>query len=191
MRRVRRYGLILILTFLTLTGCSKPRYFVAETMSLGYVKRIVVLPFQNNTESKFAHERFRDVVTTEILSRGLFEIVEKGESQRFLQEELVRRDFQTLDNETAQRLGRELGVEAYLAGSVQDFSEQQNGGYSYPVVAATLRLVDVKTGQIIWQVNDSESGYRTVDRIVGFASEDVNQVSFRLCKRMFSTLGGK
>lgn len=188
---MRRYGLILTVCLLALAGCAKPRYFVSETMALGYVKRIVVLPFQNNTENKYAHERFRDVVTTEILTRGLFEIVEKGESQRFLQEELVRRDFQTLDNETAQRLGRDLGVEAYLAGSVQDFSEQQNGGYSYPVVAATLRLVDVKTGQIVWQVNDSESGYRTLDRLVGFASEDINQISYTLAKRMLSTLGGK
>jgi len=188
--KVRIY-LLLLMMVSVLCGCSTPRHYVAEAMGLGYVKRIVVLPFENNTDVKFAEERFRDVVTTEILSRGLFDIVEKGEAQRFLREELVRKEQETLDLATAQRLGQELNVEAYLAGAVEDFSEKQNGSYSYPLVAVTLRLVDVKTGQIIWQASDSESGYRTVDRLFGFVSEDVNKISFRLAERLLNTLQGE
>jgi ABC-type uncharacterized transport system auxiliary subunit len=186
-----RIYLLLLMMVSVLCGCSAPRHYVAEAMGLGYVKRIVVLPFENNTDVKFAEERFRDVVTTEILSRGLFDIVEKGEAQRFLREELVRKEQETLDLATAQRLGQELNVEAYLAGAVEDFSEKQNGSYSYPLVAVTLRLVDVKTGQIIWQASDSESGYRTVDRLFGFVGEDVNKISFRLAERLLNTLQGE
>ena len=189
---VLKYRLVILtLCFGLLGGCATtPNHYAAESLGLGYVKRVVVLPFANHTESKYAEMRFADVVTTEILSRGLFEVVEKGEAQRFLREELVQKDQDTLDLTTAMRLGQELNVQAYLSGAIEDFSEVQNGSYSYPVIAATLRLVDVKTGQIIWQTSGSESGYQTVDRLFGFASKDVNQVSFQLAKRLLATLSG-
>ncbi|HEY5674336.1 MAG TPA: CsgG/HfaB family protein [Malonomonas sp.] len=188
-----KYGfVILAFGLLLFSGCATaPKHYAAESLGLGYVKRVVVLPFENNTEIKFAGQRFSDVITTEILSRGLFEVVEKGETRRFLREELVQKEQETLDQVTAQRLGQELNVQAYLAGAVEDFSSVQNGSYSYPVIAATLRLVDVKTGQIIWQTSGSESGYRTLDRLFGFASKDVNQVSFALAQRLLSTLSAE
>jgi len=184
--------MILTVCLVLLSGCATtPKHYAAESLGLGYVKRVVILPFENNTEIKYAGQRFSDVVTTEILSRGLFEVVEKGETRRFLREELVQKEQETLDQATALRLGQELNVQAYLAGAVEDFSAVQNGSYSYPVIAATLRLVDVKTGQIIWQTSGSESGYRTFDRLFGFASKDVNQVSFQLAQKLLSTLSAE
>lgn len=170
------------------TAQRPPAYFAAESLELGYVKRVVVLLLENHTDQTYSHQRFHDAVTTEILRRGLFEVVEKGEAQRFLREELVRKDQSVLDQATAQRLGQELNVQAYLAGAVEDFSHRQNGSYSYPVVAATLRMIDVKTGQIIWQSSGSESGYSTFDRLFGFVGEDINQVSYRLAQRLLGTI---
>ena len=188
---MRKYAILcLTLVVLGLTACAQrqPAHFAAETLGLGYIKRVVVLPLENHTDETFAHERFQDAVTTEILARGLFEVVEKGEARRFLREELVRKDQQTLDLATAQRLGQELNVQAYLAGAVEDFSERQNGNYTYPVVAATLRLVDVKTGQIVWQSSGSETGYSTFDRMFGFVGADINQVSYRLAQELLGTI---
>ena len=188
-----KYGLVILTLCCSLLGgcASVPKHYAAESLGLGYVKRVVVLPFKNHSEAKFAEMRFSDVVITEVLSRGLFEVVEKGEAQRFMNEELIKQDQDSLDLNTAMRLGQELNVQAYLAGAVEDFSSVRNGNYSYPVIAATLRLVDVSTGQIIWQASGSESGYRTFDRLFGFASEDVNQVGFRLAQRLLATLTGE
>jgi TolB-like protein len=187
---VRKYLLLSMVVSIVwaLCSCASPRHYTSEAVGIGYVKRIVVLPFENHTGTKFAEERFRDVVTTEILSRGLFDVVEKGEAQRFLLEELVRKEQENIDLATAQRLGEDLNVEAYLAGSVGEWADKQNGAYSFPLVSATLRLVDVKTGQIIWQASGSESGYRTLDRLFGFVSDDANAVSFRLAARLLQTL---
>ena len=188
---MRRYLLVCgMLLALAAAGCAQrqPAHYAAETLGLGYIKRVVVLPLENHTDETFAHERFQDAVTTEILRRGLFEVVEKGEARRFLREELVRKDQETLDQATAQRLGQELNVQAYLAGAVEDFSERQNGNYTYPVVAATLRLIDVKTGQIVWQSSGSETGYRTFDRLFGFVGADINQVSYRLAQKLLGTI---
>lgn len=175
--------------FFLLTGCSStPQAYVHENLGLGYVKKIAILPFENHTQTKFAEERLRDVAATEILSRSLFEVLEKGDTQRFLREEIVSKNQELLDVKDAQKLGKDLKVQAYLAGSVDDYSEMRNGPYNYYVVAATLRLVDTNTGEILWQASDSETGYSSWDRVFGLASDDANQLSFVLIKRMLSTL---
>nr|WP_256502738.1 penicillin-binding protein activator LpoB [Desulfuromonas sp. KJ2020] len=149
---------------------------------------VAVLPLENHSAEKFAAERLRDVVTTELLARRLFKVVEKGDLRRFLREEVAEAETVSLDASTAKRMGKALNVDAYLAGSVDDYSELRNGSYSYPQVALTLRLVDVQTGRIIWQASDSARGYSTFGRIFGFASPSVNEVSYRLVRDLLKSL---
>jgi len=181
------------LCMLTLSGCASgpTTSFVNENVSFGYIQKIAVLPFENHTQTSFAEERIRDIVTTEVLSTGLFDVVEKGDLERFLREEMVVREHYSLDQATAKRLVPRLNAQAYLAGSIDDFSEMRNGPYSYPMVAVTLRLVDSESGKIIWQASGHESGYKTVDRLFGLASDDANQVSFKLVRRLLDTLVGE
>jgi len=185
--------LVACMVLLCLAGCmSGPTTsFVNENVNFSYIQKIVVLPFENHTQGKYVEERMRDIVTTEVLSRGLFDVVEKGDLERFLREEMVVREHNTLDQATAKRLIPRLQAQAYLAGSVDDFSEMRNGAYSYPVVTLTLRLVDSESGKIIWQASGHESGYSTTGRLLGLASDDANQVAFRLVERLLDTLAGK
>jgi TolB-like protein len=178
---------------LVLGGCvSGPTTsFVNENVSFGYIQKIAVLPFENHTQAQFVEERIRDIATTEVLSRGLFDVAEKGDLERFLREEMVVREHYSLDLATSKRLIPRLKTQAYLAGSVDDFTEMRNGPYSYPVVAVTLRLVDSESGKIIWQASGHESGYSTADRLFGLASDDANQVTFKLIKRLLDTLAGE
>lgn len=181
------------LVVFSLAGCmSGPTTsYVNENVSFGYIQKIAVLPFENHTQAKFVEERIRDIVTTDVLSRGLFDVVEKGDLERFLREEMVVREHYSLDQATAKRLLPRLQAQAYLAGSVDDFSEMRNGPYSYPVVALTLRLVDSESGKIIWQASGHKSGYSTTGRLFGLASEDANQVTFRLVADLLDTLAGQ
>ncbi|MCP3178290.1 MAG: penicillin-binding protein activator LpoB [Desulfuromonadales bacterium] len=179
----------LFLALLTAVGCSTTRHsFVEESFDPGYVQMVAVLPLENHSAEKFAAERLRDVVTTELLARRLFKVVEKGDLRRFLREEVAEAETVSLDASTAKRMGKALNVDAYLAGSVDDYSELRNGSYSYPQVALTLRLVDVQTGRIIWQASDSARGYSTFGRIFGFASPSVNEVSYRLVRDLLKSL---
>ncbi|WP_213194777.1 CsgG/HfaB family protein [Desulfuromonas sp. AOP6] len=149
---------------------------------------VAVLPLENHSAEKFAAERLRDVVTTELLARRLFKVVEKGDLRRFLREEVAEAETVSLDSTTAKRMGKALNIDAYLAGSVDDYSEIRNGSYSYPQVALTLRLVDVQTGRIIWQASGSARGYSSFGRIFGFSSPSVNEVSYRLVRDLLKTL---
>jgi len=182
---------LLIVVFLGGCASNTTTSFVNENVSFGYIEKIAVLPFENHTQDSYAGERVRDIVSTEILSRGLFDVVEKGDLERFLREEMVVREHYSLDQATSKRLMPRLNVQAYLAGSVDDFSEVRNGSYSYPVVAVTLRLVDSEAGKIIWQASGHESCYSSTDRLFGFASDNANQVTFRLARRLMNTLAGE
>ncbi len=172
-----------------LSGCAvKQQSYIAEGIDLGYVERIAVLPFENNTEDKFAAERVRGILSTSILAQGYYDLAEKGELQRFLNEEVASEEGSLLDKALGQRLGKGLKVDAYIAGAIDDYRMVSNGPYSYWVVAATLRMVDISSGSIIWQASATESGYKTFDRLFGFASEDANQVTLRLVQRLLNTI---
>ena len=182
--RVMLVGFLVLL----ISGCAAKRdFFLDENVEINLLQRIAVLPFVNNTQTKFVENRLRDVVTTEILSLGIFDIVADGDIRRFLKDE-VSGNPDAVDTKVARKMGRELGVEAFMTGAVDNYDENRNGSYTYPVVAVTLRLLDVRNNKIIWQASASESGYGTWSRVFGFASDDFNQVSFRLAQKVLATL---
>ncbi|BAT71029.1 conserved hypothetical protein [Thermosulfidibacter takaii ABI70S6] len=173
---------------LVLSGCgSGVRYYINKGTEISFVRNVAVLPFQNNTGDKYAAERIRDLVITEILARGIFEVVDKGTLDAALREEGV--DMSSpVDRNTARRLARLLGVQAFIAGTVNQYEEVRRGSYSYPVVSITLRLIDANTGTILWQASGTASGYSTWGRLFGLGSKDIMQVSMELVERLISTL---
>ena len=179
----------LFLAPLFFSGCAAKdlRFFHDENVELELLRRIAVLPFTNNTQTKLVENRFRDIVTTEILSRGLFDVVISGDVLAFLREE-VRGDPTAVDAKVARQMGRALDVGAYLSGAVEIYDEERNGSYTYPVVAVTLQLIEIRSGKVIWQAAGSETGYDTWSRIFGLASDDFNQVSFRLAHKLLDTM---
>jgi len=179
---------LISLLLLSVFGCaSEKNHFLDENVEIDLLRKIVVLPFENHTQTKFVENRMRDVITTEILSRGLFDVVADGDVLRFLKDE-VSGNPEAVDTKVARRMGRELEVEAFMTGAVDIYDENRNGSYTYPVIAVTLRLLDVRNNKIIWQASASETGYGTWSRVLGFASEDFNQVSFRLAQKVLATL---
>ena len=181
--------LSLFLAPLFFSGCATKdlRFFRDENVELDLLHRIAVLPFTNNTQTKLVENRFRDIVTTEILSRGFFDVVVSGDVLNFLRGE-VRGDPTAVDAKVARQMGRALEVGAYLTGAVEIYDEERNGSYTYPVVAVTLQLIEIRSGKVIWQAAGSETGYNTWSRIFGLASDDFNQVSFRLTQKLLTTM---
>lgn len=171
------------------SGCAAKdiTFFKDENVELELLRRIAVLPFVNNTQTKLVENRFRDIVTTEILSRGLFDVVAGGDVLTFLREE-VRGDPTAVDAKVARQMGQTLEVGAYLSGAVQIYDEERNGSYTYPVVAVTMQLIEIRSGKIIWQAAGSETGYGNWSRIFGLASDDFNQISFRLAQKLMATM---
>lgn len=172
-------------------GCSSSvgHHYTSPAIGLGYVTSIAVLPLENFSKEKGSAKRARELLITRILGLGLYDVVEQGELHRFLRDEVRSKEKALIDQTVAKRMAREFGVQAYITGSIDDYKEVRNGSYSYPVIAMTLRMIDVKTGKIIWQSSADASGYSTAGRLFGLSSEGTNQVLFRLIDKLLNTMG--
>ena len=171
-------------------GCSGStgHHYTSPAIGLGYIKKIAVLPLQNFSKEKGSAERTRELLITRILGLGLYDVVEQGELHRFLRDEVRSKEKALIDQTIAKRMAREFGIQAYISGSIDDYKEVRNGSYSYPVIAITLRMTDIKTGEVIWQSSADESGYSTAGRLFGLSSEGTNDVLFRLIDKLLNTM---
>ncbi len=170
-------------------GCAKTsHHFTDPAIGLGYVKRIAILPLENFSTQKGINSHANELLTTRILGRQLYKVVEKGELYRFLNDEMRSSDKELIDQRVAKRMAREFNIEAYIAGSIDSYNEVRNGSYTYPEIAISLRMVDIKTGNIIWKASHSANGYSTTGRLLGLSAEDTNSVLFRLLDSLLDTL---
>ncbi len=183
--------IVFLLILTAISGCTttEQHHYTSPAIGLGYIKSIAVLPLENFSKEKGIAERTRELLITRLLGMGLYEIVEQGELHRFLRDEVRSKEKALIDQTIAKRMAREFGVQAYISGSIDDYKEVRNGSYTYPVIAATLRMVDIKTGKVIWQASADESGYSTAGRLFGLSSEGTNQVLFRLIDKLLGTMG--
>jgi len=129
------------------TGRSKPR--------------IAVLEFKNKAVSRWwSHggaEAAQDVFVTELAKGGKFRVVEREQLEALMQEKNLTLSGD-LDPSTAVRVGKLLGVNYLLTGTVVEFGITKKGaaargarrGRAVFVAAVNARLIDTSTGEIVW-----------------------------------------
>lgn len=178
-------GIILACLLLSLAGCSgkiATRSFVRENTNLSLIKTVAVLPFEGGGRAP----RIRELTMTELLDAGIFDLVDKGRVDLFLQQEALA-EGAPIDAVTLRRLGESLKVQAVLLGSVEQATETR-GSASFPEITMTLRLVDCETGLLLWQASGRGSGYSVADRLFGFAPKDNFAVTMALLRKLFATM---
>lgn len=188
---MRTYFVICLSLFcLISSGCSGikgDQAFVREDVDLDFILNIAVLPFENHTEDKFVMERVRDVTITQVLALGLFDVVDKGLVDSVLREEAIDKGM-PIDKPTIKRLGQLLKVQALLLGSVNESDEKRLGSSSYPELSLTLRLVETKSGMILWQASGHRAGDSLLTRLFGLTPTDSFQVSLQLVRSLLGTM---
>ncbi len=182
--------LILTVSSLIMVSCGTQQIhqsFLRKEIDISYIKQVAVLKFENNSQQTYAAERLRNIVMTEILALGLFDVVDKALVDMVLTEEVVGEQG-GYNKATLRRMAKKLRVQALVVGSVDSYDIIREGSYSYPVVALTLRLVDGSTGEIIWQASGTASGYSTIGRLFGLKPKDLTQISFELVESLLRSL---
>ncbi|MBA3015987.1 MAG: hypothetical protein FP815_13740, partial [Desulfobulbaceae bacterium] len=180
-----------ILAVSILSGCgskSTMESFLRDEVDLTHVLKVAVAPFENNTKEQYAPERVRGIAITEILSQGLYDVVDKGLVDSAFREEAVDLSKAPMDAGVIKRIGQRLNVQALMMGSIDQAGIVQRGQNSYPELALTLRLVDVNSGMIFWQASGNESGNSLGKRLFGLGSDDEFKVSLRLLRRLLATI---
>ncbi len=175
---------------LSLSGCAAPQSestFVRQKIDLRYVKKVAVLPFTNNTGDKFAAQRIRDITTTQILSMGIFDVVDKGVVDSALREMAIGKD-KPMGTPILKRLGQRLGVQAFIDGTVNDIGSNRSGQFSYPEVSLTLKLIDSNSAEVLWQSSAHRNGYSIWERLFGLSPQDSFQLALSLTRDMLATI---
>ncbi|MHB8810046.1 MAG: CsgG/HfaB family protein [Desulfobulbaceae bacterium] len=182
--------LILVTAVFILCGCGgkqpESAIFTREGLDLAYVTKVAVLPFENLTADEFVGRRVRDIAFTEILASKKFEVVDKGVVDAVLREMAIS-GTEALDAPVLKILGKRLGVNAFLSGTVNNI-EGGGGALSYPEVSITMHLIDSETAQVLWRSTAYRNGYSVMNRMFDLDPQDEFEVTLSLLKDMISSI---
>ncbi len=124
----------------------------------GPKRRIGVVDFEN--KSAYGQGRLgtaaSDILITELVKSGKFIVVDRDKLDKVMAEQKLQSQGMT-DPQTAVKLGKLLGLEAIVTGSVSQFGVKKEGS-DYLItqskrqvadVTVDIRLIDVQSGQVI------------------------------------------
>ncbi len=172
-----------------LLGCSaKVVRYVNPEANFSYIKKVAVLPFNNFSSDRFAGEKVRTAIMVELLSRGVFDVVEEGEVNKVVG--MVLRAAGAFeggvfepDRETIRILGERLGVQAIIIGSVEEY-----GGGREGVVSISARMIDTSSGIVLWQAKAYETSSSAWRKILGIEELDRTVLTTKAVRKLLDTL---
>lgn len=113
-------------------------------------QRLAVLPFENGTERRGAGLVVDDLMLVGLVRAGRFTVADAGALQQALLT-LGVAPYGAIDLETLRAVGRTAGVDAVILGRVADYNEGlRPGTSSSPSIAIEARMLDTRTGEILW-----------------------------------------
>ena len=177
-----------VLGFLSITtcGCSSPKYYVKPKTDIEKIKKVAVLPFENFTSDENAGEKVRRLVITELLLNGI-DVVEPGEVTKSLGELQVK-SLRSIKVSDIQSIGKTLGVDAVMSGSVEALGTGKGVSVAYPEVSIQLMLLDVSSGGIIWSVQHTVGGASFWTRHFGSEGITLSEAARKAVKEAVSTM---
>lgn len=183
----------IILFFLIFVGgCGGPTIrYINPTANFSYIKKIAVLPFNNLSDDRYAGERIRNTLIVDLMSRGVFEVVEQGEVTKIIS--VIFREAGVeegravpVDKETLKLIGEKLSVQAVILGSVDEYSGAGYGGGS--VVSIGARMIDTGSGIILWQAKTTETSRSFLRKLIGIEEVDRSELTRKAVKSALDTL---
>ena len=176
--------IILSALFIALTGCAanelkkEEPVKKSESKPIGPKKRIGVVAFENKTKyGERLGSAAADILITEIAKTNRFIVVEREKLDKLIKEEELGM-LGITDPKTATRLGKILGLNAIVIGSISQFGVKTVGS-DYLVTqsktqiaeaAVEIRLVDTDTGQILYADSGEGIAKSTAGQILGLGT---------------------
>lgn len=143
------------------------------------VRTVAIMPFQAPTELIGAS--VSDLFVTEILRSGRYQLVERSQLSKVLQEAEI--GLSGLTDNRAVELGKMLGADGVILGSVDEYGMVARKGQSYPVVGLSVRLIDTQTGRVMWSAGLASTARRADLTLSQHARDTVRAVMAALSAR--------
>jgi TolB-like protein len=178
-----------VLLISILLGCrgTAPTVHIREDVDFSFIKKVAVLPFENNSENRKAGEIVRQLVISELLASGLVDVVYSGDVMAAIKRQNVR-DFTALTSKQIRNLGKDLKVQAVITGAVNRFGMVNIGKISAPEVTITIMMADTDTGSIIWSATVTRGGADFWARHFGTRTETLSETALAVVREAISTL---
>ena len=188
MRYTHRFRNLLALALIVLIagGCRSAQQtnFLHQNADLGAIKKVAVLPFDNLTSERSASEKVQKIFYLELLSLDVFTVAEPGEVTKVLR----GAGSDALGPADYQRIGKELGIDAVVVGTVVDFAEGRTGTTPTPEVTIQLRMIETTSGSTIWSAGKTRSGAGVTTRLFGVGGESLTEAARQIVRAELSTL---
>lgn len=171
-----------------LAGCATPpTLYIRPNADLSLIGTVAVLPFETTQQDRSAAEKVQRIFISELLSYGIFEVVEPGIVLRGLKNERIE-NTATMNAADIKKAGVALGAQALIFGTVIDFAETRLGSTPVPQVTIQLRLVDTESGATFWSVSQSRGGAGILTRLFGINTETPTEAARRLIQQEIGTI---
>jgi hypothetical protein len=136
------------------TSACAPYVLVKHGPEIGKTRRVAVLAFRDAPDAPGSGALASANFTNSLVSLPGYELVERGS----VDDALKNRPAGALDEASARKLGEGLGADAVVVGEVTEYSERDFLIFPPAVVAVSARMVDVKTGTVLWTASQRVGG---------------------------------
>lgn len=172
--------------FLSSCGSTNVDY-VHPKFDFSLIQKIAVLPLENLTTDQLAAERVRKAVVSELLAAGVLDIIETAQVNRVLSDQQVQ-SVASMSPKQIQDVGKGLGAQALIVGSVDTYERVNVGGGAFAEVSVTLRALDASSGAIVWSSSKRAGGAGVVGRLFGFGGDSMQEATQKAVHAAVSTL---
>lgn len=121
------------------------------------IRKVGVLPFINNSPRQGAGEIVTSIFMAVIFKSGIFQVEEKGNIERFLANHKIK-SFKKISKKEFKKMGEWLNIDAVFMGTVEEFAGGDQGRLSTPVLSIRAKLIDLRTGKVLWMMRHSKRG---------------------------------
>ena len=126
--------------------------FVSPSARKKIYRKIAVMPFRAPVELVGAS--IADMFATDLLRTYKYQLVERSQMKKVLGEQALGLKGVT-DSATAIKVGRLLGVQGVIVGTVPEYGYRAMGPNKLPSIGLNIRMIDVADGTIVWSISNS------------------------------------
>jgi len=182
-------GLVLVAAC---AGKVKTTSFLNPKFDFSFVERVAVLSFDNLSNDHQAGFRSTRLMITELLASGAVDVVEPGEVRAAVSKlpgaQTAPGAAFLPNQEEFVALGKELGVQAVIVGTVAQAETLRSGAVNIPVITLDVHMVETETGATVWAATHTEKGASAGARALGTGGHALSATTRRCVKRLVEEL---
>lgn len=143
------------------------------------ISKVAIMPFRAPTE--LIGTSVSDLFVTEMLRAGRYELVERSQMAKVLSEAELA--MAGLSASKAAEVGNMLGADGVIIGTVDEYATVAVKGKTLAVVGMTARLIDCRSGKVMWSVDVARRADESEQTLPRLAREVVHEMTAGLYQK--------